>query len=543
MFLPSRRVLARKIVQFVENAPAMSLARAIVTVGGLTAASRLLGFARDMLIAALLGAGPLADAFLIAFKFPNFFRRLFAEGAFSAAFVPLFGGILAARGRAAAERFGEQTLALLVSLLLGATVLAELAMPSLMVVLAPGFVGDPSRFDVTVELTRITVPYLLFIALSALLGGMLNALDRFAAAAAAPILLNVVMILAALGLTGRVASPAHALAWGVAVAGVLQFLWLAQACRRAGLGLRLPPPRLGPEIHRLLRLMGPGVIGAGAVQISLMINLILASLLAPGAVSYLYYADRVTQLPLGVVGAAMATALLPALTRQLRAGDAAAAQRSLNRALEGALALTLPAAIGLVLLARPIVGVLFERGAFDAAAAAATADALVAFALGLPAFVLVKVLAPGFFAREDTTTPVAVAAAALILNLVLNLVLMKLLAHVGIALATSLAGWLDAGLLAALLARRGGLVADARLRRRMLGLVGALAVMTVALVLGRHGLADALAGGAGPRAGALAALIAGAAALFVAAAQLLGALDAVELWRVLRRGADALPAA
>jgi putative peptidoglycan lipid II flippase len=187
--------------------------------------------------------------------------------------------------------------------------------------------------------------------------------------------------------------------------------------------------------------------------------------------------------------------------------------------------------------------VLFERGAFDAAAAAATADALAAFALGLPAFVLVKVLAPGFFAREDTTTPVAVAAAALLLNLILNLVLMRLLAHVGIALATSLAGWVDAGLLAALLARRGGLVVDRRLRRRMLGLAGALAVMTVALVLGRYGLADALGGGAGPRAGALAALIAGAAALFGAAAQLLGALDAAELWRVLRRGPDALPAA
>jgi putative peptidoglycan lipid II flippase len=521
----------------------MTLARAIVTVGGLTAASRLLGFARDMLIAALLGAGPLADAFLIAFKFPNFFRRLFAEGAFSAAFVPLFGGILATSGRAAAERFGEQTLAWLVSLLLGATVLAELAMPALMVVLAPGFVGDPARFGLTVELTRITVPYLLFIALSALLGAMLNALDRFAAAAAAPILLNVAMILAALGLTPVVASAAHALAWGVAAAGVLQLLWLAHACRRAGLGLRLPAPRLGPDLRRLLRRMAPGVIGAGAVQISLMINLILASLLAPGSVSYLYYADRVTQLPLGVVGAAMATALLPALTRQLRAGDAAAARRSLNRALEGALALTLPATLGLALLARPIVAVLFERGAFDAAAAAATAHALAAFALGLPAFVLVKVLAPAFFAREDTTTPVAVAAGALLLNLVLNLALMPVLAHVGIALATSLAGWLDAGLLAALLARRGGLTLDARLRRRLLGLAGALAVMALTLALGRHGLAGALAGGAGRRTAALAGLIAGSGAVFVAAAQLLGALDAAELWRALRRGAGALPAA
>jgi putative peptidoglycan lipid II flippase len=517
----------------------MTLARAVATVGGLTAVSRLLGFARDMLIAALLGAGPVADAFFIAFKFPNFFRRLFAEGAFSAAFVPLFGRVLATRGRAAAERFAEQALALLLSSLLGLTVVAELGMPGLMVVLAPGFVGDPARFALTVALTRITVPYLLFVALCALLGGVLNALDRFAAAAAAPILLNLTMILAVLGLTRWAGDAAHALAWGVAAAGVLQFLWLARACRAAGLALRLPWPRLGPDMRRLLGLMGPGVLGAGAVQISLMLNLILASLLAPGSVSYLYYADRIVQLPLGVVGAAIATALLPTLTRQLRAADPASARASLNRALEGALALTLPAMVGIVLLAHPIIGVLFERGAFDAEAAAATAQALIAFGLGLPAFVLIKVLAPGFFAREDTRTPVLIALGALALNLVLNLVLMPLLAHVGIALATSLAGWVNAGLLAGLLARNDGLAIDARLRRRLPGLAGALVVMALALILARQGLDGVLAAGSAWRIAALGALVAGGGALFVALAQWFGALDAAELWRALRRGAAA----
>jgi len=521
----------------------MTVARAAATVGGLTVASRLLGVVRDVLIAALLGAGPSADAFLIAFKFPNFFRRLFAEGAFSAAFVPRFGGILALRGRPAAERFGEATLALLASLLLGAVALAELAMPALVVVLAPGFVGDPARFALTVELTRITAPYLLFIALTALLAGMLNALERFAAAAAAPILLNLVMIAAALGLGPRLASPAHAFAWGVAAAGALQFLWLAWACRRAGLALRLPAPRLDPEVRRLLALMAPGAIGAGAVQISLMLNLILASLLAPGSVSYLYYADRVVQLPLGVVGAALATALLPTLTRQRRAGDHEAARAGLGRALEGALALTLPAMAGLALLAGPIVAVLFERGAFAPAAATATAHALVAFAPGLPAFVLVKVLAPGFFAREDTTTPVAVAAGALALNLVLNLALMPVLAHVGIALATSLAGWLNAGLLAALLMRSGELSVTAAQRRRLGGLVGAVGVMALAVGLGRQALAGALASGTPLAAAALAGLIVGGAAVFALAAQRLGALDAGALWRALRGRADALPAA
>jgi putative peptidoglycan lipid II flippase len=540
------KIARRRARRSAGAAPAfrlMALARAIATVGALTAASRLLGFARDMLIAALLGAGPVADAFFIAFKLPNFFRRLFAEGAFGAAFVPLFGGLLATRGRAAAQRFAEQTLAVLLSVLLGATLIAELAMPAVIAVLAPGFVGDPARFDLAVALARITFPYLLFVALAALLAGALNALERFAAAAAAPILLNVVMIGAALGLAPALGSAAVALAWGVFVAGILQLLWLVHAGRRAGLALRLRAPRLGPEIRRLLRLIAPGAIGAGAVQISLMINLILGSLLAPGAVSYLYYADRVTQLPLGVVGAAIATALLPALTRALRAGAPGAALDRLNRAIEGGLALSLPALAGLVLLAQPIVAVLFERGAFGGAAATATADALVAFALGLPAYVLIKALAPAFFAREDTTTPVVVAGVTLALNLALNLVLLPRLGHVGIALATALAAWLNAGLLLGVLGRRGWFAPDTRLTRRCAGMVGAAALMALAVWLGRAGLADALAGPSALRIAALAGLIAGGAGVFVASAQLLGAIDAAELWRALRRRDGALPAA
>ncbi|HUA53304.1 MAG TPA: murein biosynthesis integral membrane protein MurJ [Candidatus Sulfotelmatobacter sp.] len=520
----------------------MAFARAVATVGGLTAASRVLGFARDVLIAALLGAGPAADAFFIAFKLPNLFRRLFAEGAFSAAFVPLFAGLVATRGRAAAERFAEQSLAWLVGVLLGVTLAAELAMPAVMVVLAPGFVGDPVRFGLAVGLGRITFPYLLFVALAALLAGMLNALGRFAAAAAAPILLNLVMIAAVLGLAPQLGDAARALAWGVLAAGMLQFLWLVGAARRAGLALRLPRPRPSPTLGRLLRLIGPGALGAGAVQISLAVNLILASLLAPGAVSYLYYADRLVQLPLGVVGAAIATALLPALARELGTAGQAGAHARLNRALEGALALTLPAAAGLIVLAQPIVAVLFERGAFGAAAAAATGDALAAFALGLPAYVLVRVLAPACFARADTATPVAVALVALAFNLALNLVLLPRFGHVGIALATAGAGWLNAGLLALALARRGRLAPDRRLCRRGLGLAGAAAVMAAAVALGRHGLAPVLAGPALARGAALAGLIAGGAAVFVAGAQLAGALDAAELWRALRHG-DAAPAA
>jgi putative peptidoglycan lipid II flippase len=289
--------------------------------------------------------------------------------------------------------------------------------------------------------------------------------------------------------------------------------------------------------------MVPGVFGAGVTQLNLLISTALASLLPGGSVSYLYYADRVTQLPLGVVGAAIATALLPVLTRQLRSGAAAAAQASLNRALECGLALTLPAMAGIALLAQPIVAVLFERGAFERAAATATADALTAFALGLPAYVLIKVLAPAFFAREDTATPVKVALAALALNLLLNLALMSWLAHVGIALATSIAAWVNAVLLAVILRRRGLFAVDARLRRRGLGLIAAVAAMALALGLARHGLGDALAATPSVRAATLAGLILGGAAVFTAAAQALGALDLAELWRVLRRGPSVAPAA
>ena len=516
----------------------MGFARAVATVGGLTAASRLLGFARDVLIAALLGAGPAADAFFIAFKLPNLFRRLFAEGAFSAAFVPLFGNLAATSGRAAAERFAEQSLAWLIGVLLAVTLAAELAMPAVMVVLAPGFVGDPLRFGLAVELGRITFPYLLFVALAALLAGALNALGRFAAAAAAPILLNLVMIAAVLGLAPRLGSAAHALAWGVLAAGIVQFLWLVRAARAAGLALNLPVPRPSPELGRLLRLVGPGALGAGAVQISLAVNLILASLLAPGAVSYLYYADRLVQLPLGVVGAAIATALLPALAGASGAG----AHARLNRAIEGALVLTLPAAAGLIVLARPIVAVLFERGAFGAVATAATGDALAAFALGLPAYVLVRVLAPAFFARADTTTPVVVALVALVVNLGLNLALLPRFGPVGIALATAAAGWLNALGLAAVLAWRDLLAIDRRLRRRGLGLIAAAAVMALAVGFARVGLASALAGPLVARGAALAALIGGGAGVFVAAAQLVGALDVAELWRALGRGDETPPA-
>lgn len=294
----------------------MSFLRAVTTVGGYTAISRLLGFVRDIFIAAALGAGPIADAFFIAFRLPNFFRQLFGEGAFNSAFVPMFAGTIATRGKAAAVQFAEQTLSILLAVLIAVTILGELFMTQVIQAIAIGF-DDALRFDLAVELTRITFPYLLFICLSALYSGVLNSLGRFAAPAATPILLNVTMIGAALGLTALFPTAGHALAWGIVAAGVIQFIWLAASARAAGANLHLPLPRLTPEVRELLRRMVPGVFGAGVVQVNLLIGTQLATLLPTGSVSYLYYADRLNQLPLAIVATAIGTALLPLLTRQI----------------------------------------------------------------------------------------------------------------------------------------------------------------------------------------------------------------------------------
>lgn len=513
----------------------MALLRSIATVGGFTMASRLLGFARDILIAAGLGAGMVADAFFVAFKLPNFFRRLFAEGAFNAAFVPLYSGRLATEGEAAAMRFATEVLSVLVTVLFVFVTAAQIAMPVLMYVFAPGFADEPAKFHLAIALSRLTFPYLLFISLVSLLGGVLNSLGRFAAAAATPIVLNIALIGALLGLTPFVPTPGHALAWGVAAAGVAQFLWLVVACHRAGVQLTLPRPRLTPAVKRLLRLMVPGAIGAGVVQINLLIDTVIASLLPTGSVSYLYYADRVNQLPLGVVGVAVGTALLPLLARQIRSGDEAGARHSMNRALEFALFLTVPAAVALVVIAEPVIAVLFQRGAFGSHATTATAHALMAFAVGLPAYVLIKVLGPGFFAREDTATPVKIAIGCVFANVAISLTLIQFIAHVGIALATATTAWINAGTMWRILRRRGQFTADARLRRRSVRILAASALMGAALWGGTLLLAGGLATPGLVRWAALGLLVGGGLAIYGAAALLLGAADRTDLGRLVPR--------
>jgi len=512
----------------------MSLARSIATVGGFTMLSRITGLMREMMIAQYMGAGAVADAFFVAFRFPNLFRSLFAEGAFNAAFVPLFAGRLTAEGEAAARGFAEQSLAVLALALALFVAVMELAMPWAMLGLAPGFGDIPGKMALATELSRICFPYLLFISLTSLQAGVLNSLGRFAAAAGTPILLNLTAMAGLWALAPFTATPGHALAWGTFASGVVQFSWLAYSVRSAGVRLRLVRPRLTPEVRLLVRRIIPGAVGAGVYQVNLVINTMIASTVANGAVSYLNYADRINQLPLGVVGIAIGTALLPLLSRQLKAGEREAALDSQNRAMEFGLLLTLPAAAALMAIAAPVVRVLFERGSFGPAETAATASALVAFAAGLPAYVLVKVLTPAFFAREDTATPVRVAAATMALNVALNLALMQPLAHVGMALATALAAWFNVIALAVILKRRGFFAMDARLKARAPRIALAAAAMAAALVAAErfsrpfaHGQLAALAVTAG--------LVAIGLAVFLVAAHVLGAARLGEVRKMVRR--------
>lgn len=513
----------------------MNLLRAITTVGGFTMLSRIFGFIRDMMIASFLGASWIADAFFVAFKLPNLFRKLFAEGAFAAAFVPIFAGRLESDGHDAARRFGEEALSVL---LIGAIVvvtLFEIATPWLLTAFAPGFLHDPEKFDLTVTLTRITFPYLLFISVVSLLAGVMNSLGRFAAAAAAPVLLNLSLIGAMLVAVPHLPSPGHALAWGVFAAGVIQLVWLYVAATRAGMRLRIIRPHLSDDVKDLFRRALPVALGAGVYQVSLVIDMVIASLLPAGSISFLFYADRVNQLPLGVIGVAVGTALLPLLSRQLRAGDDGGATNSQNRAIEFALLLTLPAAIALWLIAGPIIQVLFERGAFDAATTQATASALAIYAIGLPAYVLIKALTPSFFARGDTRTPVLIACAALVLNLVLNLILMGPFLHLGIAMATSASAWANCLLLAIVLRRRGLLQIDARLASRLPRTLVAVCVMGGVLWLALPMLAPMLnAAGTFDRVAGLAALIASGLISYGGAVVLSGAARPADL-KLLRR--------
>ncbi|MGA1268734.1 MAG: murein biosynthesis integral membrane protein MurJ [Gemmobacter sp.] len=505
--------------------------RGFLTVGAWTFASRVIGFVRDVMMAATLGTGPVAEAFYAAFALPNMFRAFFAEGAFNTAFVPMFARRL--QGGEDAGGFARDAFSGLAAILFALTLIANLVMPWLVLAMYSGFAGD-QRFDLAVGFTRVTFVYLPLIALAALLAGVLNAAGRLAVPAAAPVLLNVVLIGAMVAADAMGWPVGQTLAWAVPVAGVVQFALVWWAAARAGFAIRPRWPRLSPEMRELAVVAAPAFLAAGVVQVNLLVGRQVASHYE-GAVAWLYNADRLYQLPLAVVGIAVGVVLLPDLARRLRAGDEDGGRHSFSRAAEFALALTLPAAVALVVIALPLVSVLFERGRFGPADSAATAQALAVYGLGLPAFVLQKVLQPLYFARGDTRRPFRFALVAMVANAGLAVGLSPLIGFLAAAWGTTIASWLMVAQLWAG-SRAMGLSAapDARLRSRAPRIALAAAAMGGALWAAQMWLAGALAT-PGLRYGAMAALIGGGIAAYALAAQITGALRWSELRAALRR--------
>lgn len=425
----------------------MSLFKSIATFGGFTLISRVMGFIRDMVIAKYLGAGMISDAFLVSFKLPNLFRSLFAEGAFNSAFVPMLSHKIVEDGKEKSQIFASKAISVLAFILSVFVLLMIFFMPYVVKILAPGFIGDPEKLELTVNLSRITFPFLLLVSIVSFQSGILNSLGKFAAPAATPIILNLVMIISVFVFMKITPSPAYSLAIGVTTAGFIEIMWLMYALRKENYHLK---PQFDifnilkdSEIKTLFKRITPGILGAGIYQINIMVGTILVSMVSTGAISWLYYADRLQQLPLGVVGAAIGVALLPILSGQLKSGDTKNAYNTQNKAIEYGALLSFPAAVILIVIGKLVINVLFQRGAFGAFETEMTYKVLVAYSIGLPFYVMIKALAPNFFARGDTKTPVKYSIVSLIANLTFSLILIIPLKHIGVALATSLAAMIS----------------------------------------------------------------------------------------------------
>ena len=413
----------------------------------MTLISRILGFVRDFVIARIFGAGMLTDAFFVAFKLPNLLRRLFAEGAFSQAFVPILGEYKNKRGDAHAKLLVDHVASLLFLILFGVTLLGIAAAPLLVYISAPGFAADADKFALTVALTRITFPYILFMSLVALSGGVLNTWSRFAVPAFTPVLLNLSFIAMALLAAPWFAQPVMALGWAVFIGGLLQLAFQLPSLKRIGMLPRFTPNWRDEGVRRILKLMAPAVLGVSVSQVSLLINTIFASFLVTGSVSWLYYADRLMEFPAGMLGAALGTILLPSLAKYHAKEEFDDYAKLLDWGLRITLLLAAPAALALAIIAVPLITTLFYHGAFTALDVLHTRDALVAYSVGLLGLILVKVLAPGFYARQNVRTPVKIALVTLLVTQMLNLALIGWLKHAGLALSIGLAACLNAFLL------------------------------------------------------------------------------------------------
>jgi putative peptidoglycan lipid II flippase len=517
----------------------MGLIGKFSTVGAATLASRFLGFFREALIAAILGTGPVADAFYAAFRFPNLFRRLFAEGAFNSAFVPLFAKSLEGGGRAAAREFAEQVFSVLLPILLVLTALAMIFMPVLVkTVIAARFDPLSDKFELTEVLARIMFPYLAAMSLVAMLSGILNSFRRYFLAAAAPVVLNIVLIAALslamfLGLADR--QTGKLLAWAVVLSGLLQLCLLAYGIRREGFGMRLRFPAFTPQVRRLLYLTIPAAITGGITQINLLVGQNIASA-QEGAIAIINYADRLFQLPLGVVAIAISVVLLPELSRTLRAGDLPEAAKLQDRSLEFGLMLTLPATIAFLILPAPLTALVYERGAFDRQSTLEAASVLLHFGWGLPAATLISILRPGYYAREDMRAPMWFAAANVGTNIVLSLLLFPRVGVAGIAIATSCGQWLNALLLGGVLWRRRQFSPSYTTLRNLAWIgvanLAMAAMLWIAVSMAAETLMD---GGALKRIGLIAALAVLASAVYFGIVLATGAFGRAELAMLLAR--------
>jgi len=523
----------------------MNLARSLGSVGGLTFVSRVLGLARDMLFAEFVGANFASDAFAVAWRMPNMFRALFAEGAFSAAFIPMFNKKVADKagpGLPAGVAFAEDALSVLLPALVLMTVLLEVfAWPATYLISLGFHDASKEQFAFAVMLARFTFPYLMLISLASLLGGILNSLHKFWVAAAAPILLNIAQIVALVFFhTHEPLSTTKYQAISVTVGGALQLLWLMQSCWANHVRLKVKRPSINEDVKRLLRLIGPAAAGAGAVQFNLLVSTALATGLLPhGSVSYIYYADRLNQLPLGLIGIGLGTVLLPTISHQLGRGADAEAMTTQNRGLELALLFTLPATVALVVCGVPIITGLFQHGQFDASDALKTGQALAAFSVGLPSYILVKVLTPGYYARHDTKTPMRFAMISIAVNLVLNLALILPLKHMGPPLATALASTVNVWMLYHTLKKRGHFEADARLKRRVPRLALASILMGIAVYFVAPLIDPYLTGSIFHRAAGLTALVSAGGAVYAVACFLTGGFVLDDLKLMMRRNREA----
>jgi putative peptidoglycan lipid II flippase len=455
----------------------MTFFKAIATVGGLTLISRVAGFIRDILTAALLGAGPLADAFFVALKLPNFFRRISAEGAFTVAFVPVYTSIKEERGSAEAAKFAAHVLMLMVGILGIFVTLSILAMPYIVTLIAPGFEAGSARFDAAVSYARITFPYLLLMSITAMFGAMLNANNRFAPFAMAPIIFNLTLITAMVFANHHGYEISKALSIGITVSGVLQLVFMGWMTFKARIQPHFSRYEHSGEVKKVFSLMGPGVLGAGVMHVNLFADMIIASFLPVGAISALYYADRLNQLPLGVVGIAMGTALLPMLSVALAKKKSADAQKLFSQALEACVFLALPSALGLSVLSELIISVLFERGAFGAESTLRASYALMGYTVGLVPYVASKVLSTVFWAHKDTWTPVKISMQVTALNIVLSIILIFPFNEAGIALSTGLVGWLQFFMLKKKMRGYGDITIAVDAKRRITKLIIAAFIM------------------------------------------------------------------